>query len=171
MKKAKRVKLYKLLLGSFILLSLNSQLFATESQKETETVTSSSIITQKVEGKYFEVVQNIRSAILGKGINIAHELHASDMLQRTAPAYGYSKTVYSNAEILEFCSAALSQKLSRINPANIVMCPFTIGVYALADEPNVVYINYQVPRGKPGTEAVEEEIKELISGIIEDAAW
>lgn len=169
MKKTKRLKLQTLLLGAVILLSLNSYTFSEEAK--TEILTRSSIITQKVEGKYLEVVQSLRSAILGKGINIAHELHASDMLQRTAPAYGYSKSVYSNAEILEFCSAALSQKLSRIHPANIVMCPFTIGVYSLTDEPNVVYINYQIPKGKPGTEAVEKEIKELISGIIEDAAW
>ena len=130
-----------------------------------------SIISKTVAGNYFEVVQNIRSAILGKGIHIAHELHASDMLQRTGPAFGYKKNIYSHAEILEFCSAGLSQKLARIDPDNIVVCPFTIGVYALTSEKNRVHITYQIPSGKPGTEAVIKEIEELVASIVEDASW
>jgi len=134
-------------------------------------INTTTIISQKVEGKYHEIAQNLRSAILGKGLHIAHELHASDMLQRTSAAYGYKNTTYSNAEILEFCSAELSQKLSRIDPDNIVLCPFTIGVYSLPSEKNSVHIVYKISNGKPGTEKVVEEIKELISSIIEDATW
>jgi len=132
---------------------------------------TSSIFSQKVDGNYFEVAQNLRSAILGKGLHIAHELHASDMLQRTGAAYGYKKSTYSNASILEFCSAKLSQKLSRIHPDNIVLCPFTIGIYSLQNEKNMVHITYKISSGKPGTEKVVEEINELISSIIEDALW
>ena len=129
------------------------------------------IVTNKVSGNYFEVVQSLRSAILGKGINIAHELHASDMLQRTGPAYGYKKSVYSHAQILEFCSAKLSQELSRADPDNIVVCPFTIGIYSLVTEPKIVHISYQVPNGKPGSEKVIKKIEELLASIVEDATW
>ena len=166
--KAKQInKILQLTIISF--LWLISPLQADEGVKKS--VTSSSIIKQKIEGNYLEVAQNIRSAILGKGIHIAHELHASDMLQRTGPSFGYSKNIYANAEILEFCSAALSQKLARIDPDNIIMCPFTIGVYALTGEKDITYIVYQIPHGKPGTEEVTKEIEVLISGIIEDSAW
>jgi len=153
-----------------IVLSLISFVSAKENTKQSTPMTIA-IISKKIEGKYLDVVQNIRSAILGKGIHIAHELHAGDMLQRTGTAYGYKKNIYSNAEIIEFCSAELSQKLARIDPDNIVLCPFSIGIYSLLSEKNIVHISYQVPNGKPGTEEVVKEIKALISEIIEDASW
>jgi hypothetical protein len=130
------------------------------------------IVVQKVEGDFFDVRRNIHMAIVGKGINIAHILPASDMLSRTASAYGYSNDVYSDAETYEFCSAQLSQKLARLNPDNIVACPFTISVYALTAEPGYVRIAYKVPTTQPGAQKVLEEAIELIEGIIEDAtAW
>lgn len=165
----------KLLIILFLLIAVSFVSFITAKEKATPKVSnfgSTKIISQKVEGNYLEVVQNIRSAILGKGIHIAHELHAGDMLQRTGTAYGYKNNVYSNAEIIEFCSAELSQKLARIDPDNIVLCPFTIGIYSLNKEnKNTVHISYQIPNGKPGTEAVVKEIKQLISEIVEDAVW
>ena len=134
-------------------------------------LSQSAIVTQKIKGKFFEIDQNIRSAIIGKGINIAHILPASSMLQRTGSAFGYKNDVYADAEILEFCSANISHKLSRIDPDNIVLCPFTISVYALTSEPGVVRVSYRIPVGKPGSEKVIKEIQELIEGILEDAQW
>jgi uncharacterized protein (DUF302 family) len=129
------------------------------------------IVTKKVEGQFHDVTQNVRSAIVGKGINIAHVLPASAMLRRTGPAFGYDSDVYTDAETYEFCSAEISHKLANANPDNIVLCPFTISVYVLASEPGSVRISYRIPRGRPGTEPVIEEIIELIESIIEDATW
>ena len=89
------------------------------------------IVTTKIKGDFHEVASNIRMAITGKGINIAHTLPASDMLTRTGRDYGYKDDTYSDARIYEFCSAAISHKLSRHHPDNIVLCPFTISVYSL----------------------------------------
>jgi hypothetical protein len=132
---------------------------------------SESIVTRKVEGEFHSVANNVRTAILGKGINIAHVLPASNMLKRTASAYGYDKDVYSDAETYEFCSADLSQQLSRANPDNIVMCPFTISVYALPSEPGYVRLAYRIPSGMPGTEGIVKEIVKLIESILDDATW
>jgi hypothetical protein len=130
-----------------------------------------SIVTVKVEGDFFDVSANVRSAIVGKGINISNIVAASHMLHRTRADFGYDDNVYLEAESYEFCSARLSHKLARINPDNIVLCPFIISVYVVADEPNIVRISYRVPSGKPGTESVIDEIAELIEGIVEDATW
>ena len=130
-----------------------------------------SIVTRKIEGEYHDVTAMVRTAILGKGINIAHVLPASQMLRRTAASYGYTTNVYQNAETYEFCSAELSQKLARANPDNIVMCPFTISVYVLTEEPGFVRLSYRIPSGKPGTEEIVEEIVDLIEGILDDATW
>jgi len=129
------------------------------------------IVTVKVEGDFIDVSANVRAAIIGKGINIANTLHAGQMLHRTGPAFGYKSDVYLDAETYEFCSASISHKLARKHPDNIVLCPFTISVYVVSDEPGFVRLSYRVPTGKPGTEDIVEEIVELIQSIIEEATW
>ena len=129
------------------------------------------IITKKMKGDYFDISANIRSAIAGQGLNVAHVLAASSMLHRTGSAFGYKNDIYSNAQIFEFCSAEISQKLSRANPDNITLCPFTISVYSLAKEPGYVRLSYRLPVGKPGAEEIVQEVVALIEKIIEDAQW
>jgi uncharacterized protein (DUF302 family) len=130
-----------------------------------------SIVTVKVEGDFIDVSSNVRAAIIGKGINIAHVLPASEMLHRTGPAFGYENDVYPDAVTYEFCSASISQKLARKHPDNIVLCPFTISVYAVSGEPGFVRLSYRIPTGKPGSEEIVEEIVSLIQSIIDDATW
>jgi len=132
---------------------------------------SQSIVTTRIKGNFHNVSENIRMAIIGKGINISHVLPASQMLNRTGTAFGYKNNVYTNAETFEFCSARMSQKLSRLDPDNIVLCPFTISVYVIKEEPDIVRISYRIPAGKPGAEKIIKEIVMLISGIIDDAIW
>ena len=141
-------------------------LLAFNSQADT-----SQIVTTKIEGHFPEVVHNIKSAIAGKGINIAHILPASSMLNRTGSAYGYKENVFLDAQIIEFCSARLSQKLARLDPDNILACPFVIGATVIPAEPDVVRVSYRVPTARPGAEAVVHEIVELMQSIIEDASW
>ncbi len=129
------------------------------------------IVTRKVEGEFKEVSASVRAAIVGKGINIAHELPASEMLHRTGPDFGYQNRVYGEAQTYEFCSARISHKLARAHPDNIVLCPFTISVYSVSDEPGVVRLSYRIPSGRPGSEAVIKEVVALIESIIEDASW
>jgi len=150
------------LLPLFSILSLLSQAgWATEDP----------IVTTGVEGKFSEVLHNVRTAIVGKGINIAHVLPASEMLSRTGPAFGYNESVYVDAQTIEFCSARISHMLAQSHPDNIVLCPFTISVYVLTAEPDQVRISYRIPTGRPGSEAAASEIVTLIESIIEDATW
>jgi uncharacterized protein (DUF302 family) len=130
-----------------------------------------SIVTRVLESDFLEVSSSVRSAILGKGINIAHVLPASDMLRRTGPAFGYKTQVFEDAETYEFCSAELSHKLARQSPDNIVQCPFTISVYTLVAEPGKVRITYKIPSGGKVAQAVTDEIAALLESIVEDAAW
>jgi uncharacterized protein (DUF302 family) len=129
------------------------------------------VVTTKIEGDFHDVANSVRMAIIGKGINIAHELPASEMLNRTGPAYGYTTNTYKRARTFEFCSAEISQKLARQHPDNIVLCPFTISVYTLSSDPKFVRLSYRKPSGRPGSEAIVEEVISLINSIIEDATW
>ena len=129
------------------------------------------VVTSRIEGDFHDIANNIRTAIIGKGISIAHELPASDMLNRTAHDYGYQTNTYANARTFEFCSARISHKLARQDPDNIILCPFTISVYSLTNEPGIVRVSYRVPVGRPGSETIIKEVITLISSIIEDASW
>ena len=131
----------------------------------------SGIIERVVDGDYIDISQNIRNAIIGKGINIAHELHASDMLNRTASAFGYKSNIYKSAITYEFCSAELSHLLARANPKNIVVCPFTISIYELNKHPGKIHIVYQKPLAEAGSGDTLQKITQLIENIIEDALW
>ena len=129
------------------------------------------VVTTIVEGDFHDVANSVRTSILGKGINIAHELPASDMLKRTGSAYGYKDNTYIHARTFEFCSALISQKLARQNPENIVLCPFTISAYTLSSDPDRVRLSYRKPVGMPGSDAIVDEVIELVSSIIEEASW
>jgi hypothetical protein len=48
----------------------------------------SPVVTTKVEGRFGAVLDNVRMAIVGRGLNVAHTLPASGMLSRTGPAFG-----------------------------------------------------------------------------------
>jgi uncharacterized protein (DUF302 family) len=129
------------------------------------------IVTKQVEGTFAEVSSNVRQAILGKGLKVAHVLNAADMLDRTGESFGYKDKVYREAETFEFCSAALSHKLARSNPDNIVLCPFAISVYVVDSEPEQIRISYRIPVARPGSEMAVKEVVTLIESIIEDASW
>lgn len=129
------------------------------------------IVTTRIEESFVDVSANVRAAITGKGINIANTLPASEMLHRTGPAFGYENDVYLDAITYEFCSASISHKLARTHPDNIVLCPFTISVYVVSEEPGFVRLSYRIPTGKPGTEEIIKEIVDLVQGIIDDATW
>lgn len=51
------------------------------------------------------------------------------------------------------------------------MCPFTISVYVVSDDPDHVRLSYRVPAGKAGSEDVSREVEQLLDSIINDATW
>ena len=126
------------------------------------------VVTQ-VEGEYEDVLDSVKTAIKGKGINIAHTLPAAEMLNRTGKDFGVTSNVYLNAEIVEFCSASISHKLAQKNSANIMLCPFSISVYVTHDDPKHVNLAYRIPVA--GEESAQEanEVEKLIESIITEA--
>lgn len=130
----------------------------------------SPIVVTQVEGEYAEVLESVKAAIRGKGINIAHTLGAAEMLNRTGIDFGISNNVYLHAEIVEFCSASISHKLSQKNSANITVCPFAISVYVTSDDPKHVKLAYRRPTA--GEESAQEigEVVKLVESIIAEAS-
>ena len=134
----------------------------------------SPVKTYKVEGDFTDVLDSVKLAIEGKGINIAHTLPASSMLNRTAETFGITENVFIQAETVEFCSARISHQLAQANHENILLCPFTISVYVLSTDPDHVYLSYRRPftmLDEQSQAAVQEMVALIESVITEVTAW
>ena len=118
---------------------------------------------------FADVMANVKDAIIGRGLNISHVLHASDMLNRTGPDLGYPENIFKQAESIEFCSASLSHQLVAINPNNMVVCPFTIGVYQLEADTDKVYVTYRLPQAGEESAKVIDKVEQLIQSIVLEA--
>ena len=118
---------------------------------------------------YEDVLENIKDAIIGRGLNISNVLSASEMLNRTGHDLGYNKNVFKHAETVEFCSASLSHQLVSINPNNMVLCPFTISVYQLSEDSGTVHVTYRTPEAGKESAEVIDKVDQLIKSIVQEA--
>lgn len=132
----------------------------------------SPVYTHIVEdGVYADTLEAVKEIIQGRGINIAHTLPPSEMLERTGPAFGITEQVLKNGEIIEFCSAKISHKLIQANSENITLCPFTISVYVLTSDPANVRMTFRRPHVlDEGSRQAVDEMTQLVMGIIKEAA-
>lgn len=118
--------------------------------------------------RYENVVENIKMAIIERGMLVSGTLHVSDMLNRTAPDLGFSQ-VFDKAESVEFCSALISHMMSQAAPENITICPFTIAVYVKQAEPDKVYVAYRRPLLAGDDGEVTAAVVEMLEGIVQDS--
>ena len=118
-----------------------------------------------VESEFDDVKDSLVEAIESRGMVISYVSHAESMLARTASTIG-GKVVYSDAEVLLFCKANLAHRLVAANPHNLVLCPYAMSVYALADEPARIYVGIRAPQTR-----VDEyrAVHELLVGVIVEA--
>ena len=118
--------------------------------------------------RYEDVVENVKMAIIDRGLLVSGTLHVSDMLNRTAPDLGFSE-VFVKAESVEFCSALISHKMAQAAPQNITICPFTIAVYVTTAEPGKVHLAYRLPVLDGDDGQVTAEVVEMLDGIVQDS--
>ena len=127
------------------------------------------IVSHSIEEEYEYILDNVRNAIIGRGMKINGELHASDMLNRTAADLGFERNVFIHATTVEFCNAPISHKLVLANPDNLVLCPFTVSVYVLTGAPGRVHVAYQVPAAGSESQEVLAEVEALLRGIVKES--
>ena len=126
----------------------------------------------KANAKFEDVRDDLKTAIEAKGLVIDYQSHIAAMLERTGKDVGSTKPVYADAQALLFCSARLSRKMMEADPANVVMCPYTIVVYATASKPDRVVVAYRPPAqpaGSPASKAALKEVAALLDGIAREA--
>lgn len=126
----------------------------------------------KAGAKFEDVRDDLKTAIEAKGLVIDYQSHIGRMLERTAKDVGATKALYVDAQAFQFCSAQLSRKTMEADPANVVMCPYAIVVYATAQKPEQVFVAYRRPMrpgGPPASRAALREVDALLDGIAREA--
>jgi uncharacterized protein (DUF302 family) len=120
----------------------------------------------------YEVIRNnLEQAIIGRGLVVSSISHVGDMLARTGLDLETTQQIYIHAEVLEFCSSALSRRMMEADPTNIVFCPYGIAIFERVDQPGKVYLAHRRLQGLGSGEVIKtmKEIDALLDGIIQEA--
>jgi uncharacterized protein (DUF302 family) len=126
----------------------------------------------KAPAKFDDVRDDLKAAIENRGLVVDYQSHIGRMLERTGKDVGSTRPLYADAQALQFCSAALSRKTMEAEAVNVVLCPYTIVVYATAQQPERVVVAYRRPMrpgASPASRAALREVDALLDGIAREA--
>lgn len=115
---------------------------------------------------------DLKLAIEGKGLVIDYHSFVNRMLERTGGDVGSGRKLYADAQAFVFCSAVRSRKTMEADPANAAFCPYSITVYATAQDPGTVHVAYQRPwrpDGSAASKAALKEVDALLDSIAREA--
>ena len=88
------------------------------------------------------------------------------MLKRTAKDVGAKKSLYKDAQFMQFCSAVASRQAMEADIGNIAFCPYVLFVYEAADDPGTVVVGFRrLPEG-----GGRDHINDLLDEIAREAA-
>ena len=118
-------------------------------------------ITYPFDGSFEDASFAIENAIIDRGLVIDYTSHVGDMLNRTGADVGSDVTIFDNAQIFLFCSAAVSRRVMEADPMNIMHCPYGIFVADMGGEVMIGHRDY--PDGPM------QEVEALLDAIILEA--
>ena len=129
------------------------------------------VTARSLQGDFDEVKERVVSAIENRGLVINYTAHVGDMLERTGKDIGRDRRIYLKADVIEFCSAAVSRATMEADPRNIIFCPYTIALYVLPNEPGKVYVTYRKPPATGSAQSIKamREVGKLLDGLVRDA--
>jgi uncharacterized protein (DUF302 family) len=155
------------MMGVCVLLLLTLSVNAAEAAEQMK----SDIVMRSIKGKYDDVKERVSFAIENRGIVLNYTARVGNMLERTGKDLGRRQPVYAQAEVLEFCSAALSRDTMEADPHNIAYCPYAIAVYTLAQEPGRVYVSYRKPPPAGSQRSIQalRAVEKLLEDIVQEA--
>lgn len=94
---------------------------------------SDTVIYEVTDQSYDYVMFGLENAILDLGLVISKHNHVGDMLERTKADLGSTVTIYTHADVFEFCAAPLSRSAMLEDPMNIRFCPCDIYMYRITE--------------------------------------
>ncbi len=156
-------------------------------------------INHTVEEEFDTIKEYIEEGITNQGLVVAHRSDVGGMLQRTGKdlvtkvekaaqsvmeaarskigmgekeaTEEKSNSAFSRSEVIEFCSAKLSRKMTDADPANVIFCPYSIAIYTTVADPNMVHVSYlQLSKiGSSKSREVLEEVEAMLEQIVSEA--
>lgn len=129
------------------------------------------VVVRSTKGQFKDVKERVLLAIENRGLVLNYTARIGAMLERTGKDIGTARQVYTDAEMLEFCSAKVSRDAMEADPRNIAFCPYGIAIYALPKEPGTVYLAYR-RAGGPGPERSAKSLQavdRLLADIVGEA--
>jgi uncharacterized protein (DUF302 family) len=123
------------------------------------------VVTYSKRAKFDDVRDDLKAAIEGKGLVIDYHSFVNRMLERTGKDVGSARKLYADAQAFVFCSA-------EADLANAALCPYSIMVYATAQDPGTVHVAYRRPwrpDGSAASKAALKEVERLLEGIAREA--
>jgi uncharacterized protein (DUF302 family) len=130
------------------------------------------VVRYSGKAKFDDVRDDLKAAIEGKGLLVDYVSFVNRMLERTGKDVGSTRKIYADAQAFVFCSAALSRKAMEADPLNAALCPYSIMVYATAQDPGTVHVAYRRPwrpDGSAASKAALKEVEALLDGIAREA--
>ena len=130
------------------------------------------IVAYSKRATFEDVRDDLKSAIEAKGLMIDYQSFVNRMLERTGKDVGSARKLYADAQAFVFCSAALSRKTMEADPANAALCPYSIMVYATAQDPGTVHVSYRRPwrpDGPAASKSALNDVERLLDGIAREA--
>jgi uncharacterized protein (DUF302 family) len=126
---------------------------------------------RSTKGEFTDVRDRVVMALENRGLVISYTAKVGDMLERTGRDLGRDRKIYSQAEVLEFCSAALSRDTMEADPRNIVFCPYAIAVYTLPQTPGTVYLSYRIPVAQGSGQSIRalRAVEKLLTDVANEA--
>lgn len=124
-------------------------------------------------GKFEDVRDDLRDAIIDKGFVIDYVGHFNTMLERTAADTGSvtplgAKSPYKHAEYMQFCPAKLTHEAVSATPFAIANCPIAIFVYETGAEPGKINVGYRLPVATPSK--VMRAVNEKLIAVLDEIA-
>ena len=121
-----------------------------------------------LEADYEDVRDGLVEAIEGRGMVLSYISEAEAMLSRTADTVGAPR-VYTAAQVLMFCKTDLAHALVGESPHNLVLCPYSIAVYQLDKNPDMVYVGIRRPVPKVRAyAAIHQMLTDIVLQAISD---
>ena len=130
------------------------------------------VVSYSKRAQFDDVRDDLKAAIEGKGLVIDYHSFVNRMLERTGKDVGSARKLYADAQAFVFCSAVLSRKTMEADLANAALCPYSIMVYATAQDPGTVHVSYRRPwrpDGSAASKAALKEVEVLLDGIAREA--
>ena len=130
------------------------------------------VVTYSKRAKFDDVRDDLKLAIEGKGLVVDYQSFVGRMLERTGRDVGSARKLYADAQAFVFCSALLSRKTMEADLANAALCPYSVMVYATAQDPGTVHVTYRRPwrpDGSAASKAALREVEALLDGIAREA--